>query len=139
MTLSLMQVKIELILKSEYEELDKLEGFLNELQEKLGFDDELYAKLMLTVSEAATNGVVHGNQLDPTKKVILTAQSDGKSLTITSKDEGPGFNPDDIADPLAEENLLNTSGRGVFLMNEYAEEVAYQDNGTKLVLKFNLA
>ncbi|RNC84684.1 MAG: ATP-binding protein [Balneola sp.] len=134
-----MQVKIELILKSEYEELDKLEGFLNELQEKLGFDDELYAKLMLTVSEAATNGVVHGNQLDPTKKVILTAQSDGKSLTITSKDEGPGFNPDDIADPLAEENLLNTSGRGVFLMNEYAEEVAYQDNGTKLVLKFNLA
>lgn len=134
-----MHIKTELILKSDYEELDKLEGFLNELQSKIGFDDELYAKLMLTVSEAATNGIVHGNQLDPSKKVVLTAQSDGKNLIVTSKDQGPGFNPDEIADPLAEENLLSTSGRGVFLMNEYAEEVKYQDNGTKLVLRFDLS
>ncbi len=134
-----MLKKIELILKSEYEELDRLEGFLNDLQQNLGFDDELYAKLMLTVSEAATNGIVHGNQLDPSKKVVLTAESDGKSLIITSKDQGPGFKPEEIADPLAEENLLNTSGRGVFLMKEYAEEVKYLDNGTKLVLTFNLA
>ena len=133
-----MLKKTALILKSEYEELDRLEGFLDDLQQNLGFDDELYAKLMLTVSEAATNGIVHGNQLDPSKKVVLTAESDGKRLIITSKDQGPGFNPKEIANPLAEENLLNTSGRGVFLMNEYAEEVTYLDNGTKLVLKFNL-
>ncbi|GAB5407900.1 MAG: hypothetical protein BalsKO_02650 [Balneolaceae bacterium] len=133
-----MHIQKKLVLKSEYEEVEKLEHLLNELQSELGFDDEFYAKLMLTVSEAAMNGVVHGNQLDPSKKVVITAESDGKKLNFTSKDEGPGFNPDDVADPLAEENLLKTSGRGVFLMKEYAEEVEYQESGTKLILRFKL-
>lgn len=133
-----MHIKKELILKSEYEEVEKVEHLLNELQAELGFDDEFYAKLMLTVSEAATNGIVHGNKLDPSKKVVLTAKSNGKKLVFTSKDEGAGFEPDEVADPLAEENLLKPSGRGVFLMKEYAEEVEYQENGTKLVLRFKL-
>lgn len=133
-----MHIRKELILKSEYEEVEKVEHLLNELQSELGFDDEFYAKLMLTVSEAATNGIVHGNQLDPSKKVVLTAESDGKKLTFTSKDEGEGFEPKEVPDPLAEENLLKPSGRGVFLMKEYAEEVEYKDGGTKLVLEFKL-
>ncbi|MFV1884602.1 MAG: ATP-binding protein [Balneola sp.] len=132
-----MNIRKELILKSEYEEVEKVEHLLNELQEEIGFDDEFYARLMLTVSEAATNGIVHGNQLDPSKKVTLSAEYDGKKLIFTTKDEGPGFDPDEVADPLAEENLLKPSGRGVFLMKEYAEEVEYQENGTKLVLGFH--
>ncbi len=134
-----MNIRKELVLKSEYEEVEKVEELLNELQQEIGFDDEFYAKLMLTVTEAATNGIVHGNQLNPTKKVVVTAHYDGKKLTFTSKDEGPGFNPDEVPDPLAEENLLKPSGRGVFLMKEYAEDVEYQENGTKLVLGFTLS
>lgn len=134
-----MNIQKELVLKSEYEEVEKVEHLLNELQDEIGFDDEFYAKLMLTVSEAATNGIVHGNQLDASKKVVLTAKYDGKKLTFTSKDEGPGFEPEEVPDPLAEENLLKPSGRGVFLMKEYADEVEYHENGTKLVLGFKLA
>lgn len=130
-----MNIRKQLILKSEYEEVEKVEQLLDELQEEIGFDDEFYAKLMLAVSEAATNGIVHGNQLNPSKKVVLTAEYDGKKLTFTSKDEGAGFEPDEVPDPLAEENLLKPSGRGVFLMKEYAE-VEYKENGTKLVLGF---
>ncbi|MEQ9309987.1 MAG: ATP-binding protein [Balneolaceae bacterium] len=133
-----MHIRKELILKSEYEEVEKVEFLLNDLQTELGFDDEFYAKLMLTVSEAATNGIVHGNQLDPSKKVVVIAESDGKMLTFTSKDEGAGFKPQEVPDPLAEENLLKPSGRGVFLMKEYAEKVEYQDGGTTLVLGFKL-
>lgn len=133
-----MRLQKKLILKSDYEEVEKVELLLNELQEELGFNDEFYAKLMLTVSEAATNGIVHGNQLDPSKKVVLTAKSDGNMLTFTSIDEGEGFEPDDVPNPLAEENLLKASGRGVFLMKEYAEVVEYQNNGTKLILGFKL-
>ncbi|HAW78681.1 MAG TPA: ATP-binding protein, partial [Balneola sp.] len=110
-----MSYKKELVLKSTYEELDKLEGFLNELQTELEFDDEFYARLMLTVSEAATNGVVHGNELDESKKVTLLAEYNNSTLVITTQDEGAGFDPDKVKDPLAEENILNTSGRGVFL------------------------
>ena len=50
----------------------------------------------------------------------------------------PGFEPEEVPNPLAEENLLRTSGRGVFLMGEYADEVDYQDEGRKLILGFNL-
>lgn len=108
------------------------------LQRELHFDDELYAKLMLTVSEAATNGIVHGNKLDETKKVHLEAFSDGIQLVIKTTDEGEGFDPDEIPDPLAEENLLKASGRGVFLMEEYADKVEYSDNHSTLTLYFTL-
>lgn len=133
-----MSYKKELVLKSTYEELDKLEGFLNELQTELEFDDEFYARLMLTVSEAATNGVVHGNELDESKKVTLLAEYNNSTLVITTQDEGAGFDPDKVKDPLAEENILNTSGRGVFLMGEYADGVEYQDEGRRLIMKFNV-
>ncbi len=133
-----MSYKIELEIRSTYKELDKLEGFLNSLQENLKFDDEFYAKLMLTVSEAATNGVVHGNELNPDKKVFLKAESKNRGLVISIQDEGDGFDPENIPDPLAEENLLNTSGRGVFLMEEYAKSVEYQDKGRRLILSFDL-
>lgn len=133
-----MDLRKELVLKSTYEELEKVEGLLNALQADLEFDNEFYARLMLTVSEAATNGVVHGNQLDENKKVTITATSDGKTLNIATQDEGDGFDPDNVADPLAEENLLKPSGRGVFLMGEYADEVEYEDEGRRLILKFTL-
>ena len=133
-----MSYKKELVLKSTYEELDKLEGFLNELQTELEFDDEFYARLMLTVSEAATNGVVHGNDLDESKKVTLLAEYNNSTLVITTQDEGRGFDPDKVKDPLAEENILNTSGRGVFLMGEYADDIKYEDEGRRLIMKFKL-
>ena len=133
-----MSYKKELILKSTYEDLNKLEGFLNDLQTELKFDDEFYARLMLTVSEAATNGIVHGNELDESKKVTLVAEYKSDILKISSHDEGAGFKPEEIPNPLAEENLLKTSGRGVFLMSEYADSVEYMDAGRKLVLGFSL-
>lgn len=133
-----MSVKKELILKSEYEEVERVEHLLNDLQVELGFDDEFYAKLMLTVSEAATNGILHGNELDPSKTVSIIAEVKGKKLLISTKDMGTGFVPEEVANPLEEENLLKTSGRGVFFMKEYADEVDYYEDGTKLVLGFNL-
>ena len=133
-----MSFNKQLVLNSEYEEVEKVEGLLNELQTNLGFDDEFYARLMLTVSEAATNGIVHGNKLDPSKKVTVSANADDSVLTVITTDEGEGFEPEEVANPLAEENLLKPSGRGVFLMKEYADEVEYQNEGRTLVLKFRL-
>lgn len=133
-----MQVLLTKELSSRFEEAEKSEDILNELQDKLGFDDEFYARLMLTVSEAITNAIVHGNKLDKTKKVKVDVKLDGKVLIFIITDEGEGFNPEKVKDPLLEENLLKTSGRGVFLMNEYADNVEYLDNGTTIMLYFNL-
>jgi len=133
-----MKLLQTLTLKSTYEEVERVEQLLNTLQEDLGFNDEFYARLMLTVSEAATNGILHGNKLDESKTVELSAYKEDEKLIFETKDQGDGFNPDDVPDPLAEENLLKTSGRGVFLMEEYADSVEYSEGGTKLKLVFNL-
>ncbi|MTI89686.1 MAG: ATP-binding protein [Balneolaceae bacterium] len=133
-----MELIEELTLKSTYEELEKVEGFLENLQQELGYDNEFNARLMLTVSESATNGVVHGNKLDETKTVTLKAYLKASKLIIETTDEGAGFNPDEVPDPLTEENLLNPDGRGVFLMDEYADEVNYSEGGSKLTLVFEL-
>lgn len=128
----------KLTLKSTYEEIEKVDTLLSDLQSELNFNDEFYARLMLAVSEAATNGILHGNKLDESKTVEIQAFRDNGNLIIETKDEGKGFDPEDVPDPLAEENLLKTSGRGVFLMHEYADEVNYSENGTKLTLVFKL-
>ena len=133
-----MNFSKELMLASSYAELERVEGLLNQLQQALGFDDDFYARLMLSVSEAATNAIVHGNKLDLSKKVMIQAKANTTILTFTITDEGNGFDPEDIANPVDEENLLNTSGRGVFLMREYTDEIEFQDDGRKLILTFNL-
>ncbi len=135
-----MKLLQTLTLKSTYKEVERVEEMLNALQADLGFNDEFYGRLMLAVSEAATNGILHGNKLDESKTVDIKAyldQDNGK-LIFESQDQGDGFDPDDIPNPLAEENLLKTSGRGVFLMKEYADEVNYSEGGTRLTLAFNL-
>jgi serine/threonine-protein kinase RsbW len=133
-----MKLLQTLTIKSTYEEVERVEQLLNTLQQELGFNDEFYARLMLSVSEAATNGILHGNKLDESKTVEINAYQDNGKLIFETKDQGAGFDPDDIPDPLAEENLLKTSGRGVFLMEEYADGVDYSEGGTKLKLTFNL-
>ncbi len=126
--------------KSEYEEAEKVENILNQLQQQLNFNNDFYAKLMLVVTEAVTNGIVHGNKLSPCKHVELKVFLDSakNDLIFECEDEGAGFDPDAVPDPLAEANLLKPSGRGVYLMREFADDVSYTNNGTRLVLRFHL-
>ncbi len=134
-----MRLLHSLTLQSTYEEIEKVEGLLNALQKEINFGDELFARLMLAVSEAATNAVLHGNKLDASKKVkIEVFKTNENQLIFEIKDEGSGFDPKSIPDPLEDENLLKDSGRGVFLMKEYANDIQYLEGGTKLILSFNL-
>lgn len=133
-----MSYSNEIIFNSKFEEIEKLEGFLNTLQTDLSFDDEAYAKMMLVVSEAVTNGIMHGNQQDASKKVTMNVISSGGKITFTVTDEGDGFDPTSLPNPLEEENLLLASGRGVFLMEEYADEAVYSNNGSTLTLSFSI-
>ncbi|MDZ7715950.1 MAG: ATP-binding protein [Balneolaceae bacterium] len=128
----------ELILKSEFDEVQKLEGYINELQEWLDFNDNEYSRIMLTLSEAATNAIIHGNKEDPSKKVYINSSADSGTLKISVKDEGAGFNPDEIKNPLKKENLLNEGGRGVYLIEEYADKLSFNKKGNELQMTFKL-
>ncbi len=124
---------------SDLEELNKLPDHVDSVIEKLGLNEELNPVLMLALSEGVTNAIKHGNKYDEKKKVKMscTLKAD-KRLCCVITDEGPGFNPDEIPDPLAEENLLKPSGRGVYLMKEYAADVKYNEKGNELTICFNL-
>lgn len=128
----------EITLDSTFDEVERLEDYVNELQEWADFDDDNYARIMLTLSEAATNAILHGNKENPEKKVIIRSELTDGTLSITVKDEGAGFDPSNIPDPLKEENLLNVGGRGVYLIKEYADDLQFYENGTKLKMLFKL-
>lgn len=129
----------KIVLSSEFDEVQKLEGYVDELQQWTGFDHEDYARIMLTLSEAATNAIVHGNKEDPSKKVYISATLDSSSLLISVVDEGPGFDPEKVRNPLKEENLLKEGGRGLYLIKEYADNLSFNEKGNELRMTFELS
>jgi len=128
----------EIVLESSFDEVEHLEDYVNELQNWADFNDEDYARIMLTLSEAVTNAIVHGNKENPEKQVTIRSELTDGTLSISVKDEGAGFDPSNIPDPLKEENLLNIGGRGVYLIKQYADDLQFNENGTKLEMLFKL-
>ena len=127
-----------LTLASDLEEIDRVTTFVHNITSRIGCDNETEHRIMLALSEAITNAILHGNRQDPAKSVEVTAQVDSDSLLLTVRDEGKGFNPESIPDPRKEENLHKTSGRGVWLMKEFADEVHFSDNGSCVAIRFNM-
>jgi len=128
----------KIVLNSTFEEVERLEKYVKTLQKWAGFGEDDHARIMLTLSEAVTNAIVHGNKEEPDKKVVIVGQLSNNTLTLSVKDEGKGFDPDDLPDPLKEENLLNVGGRGVYLIEEYVDRLEFQEDGTKLKMVFEL-
>ncbi|MEL7832502.1 ATP-binding protein [Fodinibius sp. Rm-B-1B1-1] len=131
----------QLTLASKFEEMQRLEAYIDELQEWIGFDEDDSGRIMLTLSEAVNNAIMHGNNEDPDKKVVVKSRLDQSSqvLIISVEDEGEGFDPDEIPDPLKDENLLNEGGRGVYLIEQYADDLEFSKGGTKAIIRFRLA
>jgi serine/threonine-protein kinase RsbW len=103
---------------------------------KAGFAEEDRDRISMAVREAAVNAVLHGNAYDPKKKVRLTFENTPGALVIKIADEGGGLRLEDIPDPLAPENLLKQSGRGIFLMRTFMDDVQFRplQPGTEITL-----
>ena len=101
-------------------------------------DEEKVFTGVLLASEAVTNAIEHGNASDPAKKVIIDFRLNGTQAELWVEDEGDGFNRDDIANPLASENLLEDGGRGIFLIERLADGVKYEKEGRRIGIFFSL-
>lgn len=88
-----------------------------------GVCDDAAFGIDMAVREAVTNAVLHGNRQDENKTVDLVLKSSPDAVEISVHDQGPGFNPEDVPDPTANENILKTSGRGIFFMRTFMDEV----------------
>ena len=118
-----------------------VEEFVNYFCLDLKLDEEKIPGILLAVTEATTNAMIHGNKCDETKSVKISAKVENNNLVIAVKDEGHGFDPGVVPDPTKPENLLKDSGRGLYLMRIYMDELKYNvtPSGTEtiLVLRIN--
>ncbi len=128
--------RVSYTMESSLESVNKAEAMSDQLAEQAGFDEDARGGITMAVREAMINAVLHGNAYDPAKRVNLTFEQKGDELVITIADQGKGLNPDKVPDPLAEENLMKQSGRGIFLIRAFMDEVRFRklDPGTEITL-----
>jgi serine/threonine-protein kinase RsbW len=133
------QVKQDLRLSSKLESLSLIEGLVDDLCDKYKINDDYYGNILIALTEAVTNAIVHGNQKDSKKHVDVQISKEDHLLCFKIKDEGPGFDPSNLPDPTAPENIENPSGRGIFLIKNLADVVDFEDGGRTLKIAFNIA
>jgi serine/threonine-protein kinase RsbW len=123
-------------MESTLESVNKAEEMADQVASQAGFDEDTRGGISMSVREAMINAVLHGNAYDPAKRVNLTFEQTGQDLVIQITDEGKGLDPNEIADPLAPENLMKQSGRGIFLMRAFMDDVRFRklDPGTEITL-----
>jgi serine/threonine-protein kinase RsbW len=129
------ELKVSYTLDSTLETVDSAEQAASRIAAETGFDEEEVMRISMAVREAAVNAVLHGNAYDPAKKVSLAFERTGKDLVITIRDQGKGLDPAAIPDPLAPDNLLKSSGRGIFLIRSFMDEVNIQPSATGTEIK----
>jgi len=136
----LTEPKYYLEIESTPNNLITVEEFVNYFSVELGLDREKINGLLLAVTEATTNAIIHGNKNNKLKMVRIYVFVDGQTVTIKIKDEGKGFDPSIVPDPTDPENLLKDSGRGLYLMRVYMDGLSYNQTpeGTETILTLKL-
>jgi len=138
--LILPEENYHLEIESNPNNLITVEEFVNYFAIDLGLDKERVAALLLAVTEATTNAIIHANKCDVNKLVTVDVHVEKTKITIKITDEGEGFDPSEIPDPTQPENLLKDSGRGVYLMRVYMDELYYNitPTGTETILTLKI-
>ena len=123
-------------MESTLESVNKAEEMVGQLAAQAGFDEDVRDGISMAVREAMINAVLHGNAYDSAKRVNLSLEQNGRELIITIGDEGKGLEPEEVPDPLAPENLMKQSGRGIFLIRAFMDEVRFRnlEPGTEVTL-----
>ena len=120
-----MTETIELSIDSKLEFLDLVSSVTKSVLAKMGFDEDSGSWIELAVHEAVINAIKHGNKHAPDKQVDVKFEVEQDKLMISVRDHGEGFDPNSLPDPLDPDNLLNPSGRGIFYMRTFMDEVDY--------------
>lgn len=128
--------RIRLQLASSMESVAQVEAEAEKLLHTIGIEEDAAFPLLMGIREAAVNAVLHGNSYDPAKSIVVTMEHDPETLVITVTDQGEGFSLDTLPDPREEENLLRGSGRGIFLIRSFFDEVHFRQlhPGTEIQL-----
>lgn len=125
-----------IIIPSSHEYLTDVDVFIEGILRGYGADESVIADVAISVSELVNNAISHGNRSSATKSVTVTINKIGDDISITIVDEGEGFNPEEVEDPLADENLLKEAGRGIFIVKSLMDRVEMEERngGTAITI-----
>ena len=132
---------VVLWLSSRFENIELALAALAIVCHERGVSEDVEHWIGMAVREAIANAIKHGNKLDPSKKVYVSLDEDCDRLTIVVGDEGEGFEPEKVADPLIPENTMKTSGRGIFYIRSFMDDLSFmrgESGGTILTMSKNL-
>jgi len=124
---------------SDVEYLEKIEKTSAKIASAAGFDESTVDDISIALTELVNNAIHHGNQNDVNKTVTVSFIVDEKKISISISDEGHGFSPKDISDPVHPDNLMADNGRGIYLVKALMDDVDYKisETGTKVTISKN--
>ena len=121
---------------SQPQSINIIEKVIDDLKNEYDIHEDSYGNILVAVTEAVNNAIMHGNGCDPSKQVTVSYEVDGDRISFTVTDQGNGFDYYNLPDPTAPENLEKPTGRGVFLMKHLADQVIFSENGKVVELYF---
>jgi len=129
--------EVKIVIPSSPEFIGPIISFCHTLFKNKGIEDLMVSNVVTSVIEAIANAITHGNKTDVTKKIAIAIHVDQHTLNIEIQDEGNGFDVANLPNPLAPENLLKPSGRGIFLIKSFMDRVEFdfQEKGAKLIMQ----
>ncbi len=128
----------QLILVSDPKNVAQVETFVEKVAKKYAISPNVYGNILISLTEAVTNAIKHGNCNDSEKNVTLNLEYKPQVLSFIVSDQGPGFDFENLPDPTSPENLLRIGGRGVFLMRQLSDGVSFHDDGRTVEIRFQL-
>lgn len=126
---------VEVTVASSLDFVELVQTLSDNITRMMGFDGDTAHWIGMSIRESVVNAIQHGNKLDKNKRVGIKFEIYADRLVINVDDEGEGFNPSDIPDPLSGENLMKPSGRGIFFMKSFMDQVEFLPSpagGTRL-------
>ena len=120
------------------ENVSMVESFIENMGKKIEIEEAVYGNVLVSVTEAVNNAIVHGNKEDKTKKVKLELKKNKKSVRFVVEDEGFGFDHKNIPDPTNPTNIDKIKGRGVFLIKSLSDKAKFKDGGRTVEMLFKL-
>jgi len=122
---------------SDQDFLADVDMFIEGVLRGWNIDESVIADIAISVSELVNNAICHGNKLDVSKKVKVRINKENGAVIIRIGDQGHGFNPTEVANPVDDENLLKEVGRGIFIVKSLMDSVEYEsvDNGSEVIIK----
>ena len=126
-----------LIIPSDFEAVTHVEVLVDKVCNNLGVNEDFYGNVLIAVTEAVNNAIEHGNKKESLMEVNVFVSDNPIEFCFSVKDQGRGFDFENLPDPTAPENLLKENGRGIYLMRNLADEVEFEDAGRSVNIYFN--